>query len=479
MQKIVHLIIGILSTLTAFTQDANYWSNPFNPGGFFTPGATIARNNDSGVMFYNPALLAYNTKNAASINGSIYSFQHTTIRNGAGTGLHLKSSSESVIPGMVSNTIYLNLKNKPITVAYALINDPVINYSASQRRDDKFNVLNDAYSPGPEFFVGQYSSSNSVHQTTGMLAVGKNINSKLAAGLSFSVNIRKQNYLLDYKSRALENTGNLFNPPIVNVSEYFQGNNLNIGLGIKAGFAYDLSDRHHVGLLISAPQIHLYSSADILSDNIINNLQLLPGDTLYLLANSRQTKLKSKWKVPLSAALGYTYDYGQGQVYFAIEYFNRVKEYNVITPRNDYFIRPDTGNNSATSSLINVKDARKAVVNFALAVSFPLKDVVTGYCSIRTDFNYSSDKLFADAISGYKANTAAWNLYHAQLGANFKKRKFNLRSGLLISYGSTSQYRQGINFDNPNESNLLIGDIGNTKATRFSAGLMIAYIHNL
>jgi hypothetical protein len=65
-----------------------------------------------------------------------------------------------------------------------------------------------------------------------------------------------------------------------------------------------------------------------------------------------------------------------------------------------------------------------------------------------------------------------------QLGSNFKKRKFNLRAGLLLTYGSTNQFKQSINFDNPNESNLLEGELGLTKASTFSAGLMFAYIHN-
>ena len=478
MRKFLFTLFFTVLLHTMFSQDANYWSATFGPGGFMSPGATIAKNNDSGVIFYNPALLAYNTKNAASISGSVYSFQSIKIKNGAGTGLNLNSTSTSVIPGIASNTIYLKLKNKPITVAYALINEPVISFQASQRRDDKFDVLNDSYSPGPDYFVGQYSISNNVHQTAAMLAFGKPISSRLAVGLSFSVNIRKQSSLLDYKSRALINTPNIYSPPVVNVSEYFQAHNTNIGLGIKAGFAYDLAENQHIGLLIAAPLIHLWSTADILSDNIINNLQIIPGDTVYLLANTKQTKLKSKWKMPFSTALGYTYDYGKGQIYFAMEYFNRVKEYNVITPRDDYFLRPDTGFNTYTSSLLKVKDARKSIVNFALAVSFPLKDVLTGYCSVRTDFNYASDSLYADT-DGYKVNTAAWNLYHAQLGANFKKRKFNLRAGMLLTYGSTKKYEQGINYDNPNEGNLLIGDLGKTKATRFAVGIMLAYIHNL
>lgn len=77
------------------------------------------------------------------------------------------------------------------------------------------------------------------------------------------------------------------------------------------------------------------------------------------------------------------------------------------------------------------------------------------------------------------ANTSDWNLWHLQLGANVKKRKFNLRPGLLLSYGTTNKYMQPVNYDNPHEDNFLLGDPHQVKASRFSAGLMFSYIHNL
>ncbi|MFT3681817.1 MAG: hypothetical protein QM791_16210 [Ferruginibacter sp.] len=481
MKRVLFSLSFLATFITARSQDANYWSNHYGAGGFLMPGATIARNMDSGVLFYNPALLGYNTKNAASISGSIYNLQSTKIKNGAGTGLNLHSSSAGVIPVIASNTIYLNLKGKPFTIAYALLNNPVMRYHVTQRRDERLNVLRDDYSPGAENFIGQYSNTNSVDETSGILAFGKPVSSRMAVGVSFAVNIRQQNMLIDSRSRALINDTSALFEKLVTSSEYYLANNLNIGLAIKAGLSYDLAPKHHLGILLSAPLIHLYSKADILSDNVINNLSLVTGAAdLFLLANTRQTRLKSKWKMPLSGAVGYTYDYGGGQLYFAAEYFSKVKEYNVITPRNEYFIRPDTGDNRLfTPGLLRMRDARKPIVNFALAASFLFKENVTGYCSIRTDFSYVDEKSYAaNEFEGYKVNTANWNLYHLQFGANVKKRKFNLRSGILLSYGITNNYKQSVNYDNPNELNLLTGDAVMTKARRLSAGLMFSYIHN-
>lgn len=74
-----------------------------------------------------------------------------------GPGLDLKSSGGNVIPQIVSNTITLKMK-KPFTIAYALVHEPIMSFTGTQRKDARQNVLNDSYSPGAETFVGQYTA---------------------------------------------------------------------------------------------------------------------------------------------------------------------------------------------------------------------------------------------------------------------------------------------------------------------------------
>jgi hypothetical protein len=57
MKKLIFLIANVI-VLGAHAQDANYWTSNYGVGGYLNPGATIANNGDSGVLFYNPALLA-------------------------------------------------------------------------------------------------------------------------------------------------------------------------------------------------------------------------------------------------------------------------------------------------------------------------------------------------------------------------------------------------------------------------------------
>ena len=471
-------VLFVLCSLACHSQNAHYWSSDYGPATFMTPGGVIANNGDSGVFFYNPALLAGVTQNSASISGNVYQYGAINIKNGVGSGLDLKSTTAGIVPLMIANTIHLKLK-KPFTIGYALISTPSLSYQTTQRKDALFNVLNDSYSPGPEYFLGQYAAQNSIAETDAVFSAGFNVSPKLAIGFTLDGQVHKQTYSENYSARALVNsaTDTLFRP-IVNSQEYYLLTYTHFGIRAKLGLSYVIDDNNHLGLLLSSPLLHLGGSGTLTSDNVINNLQVDSLFNLYLLASTRQTGLKPKWKIPFSAALGYTYDYGDGEIYLAAEYFLKLNDYNIITPRNSYFIRPDTAANSSTSGLLKMKDARRSVTNVSIGISYRIKPLVTAFLSLRTDLNYEDKSLYKDD-NGYTSNTSNWNEYHCQIGANFKKRKFNLRAGLLTSYGATSKYLQPLNFDDPNESNFLLGTPHLTNASHFSVGLMLSYVHNL
>ncbi len=464
--------------LNAAAQDTHYWAQEYGPAGFLTPGAAVALTRDSGVLYFNPALLAHNTKNSASISGSVYTYNSLKIKNGAGDGHNLTSTNISIIPVVATGVIAFK-GSKRFSIGYAIIHNPIINFNATQQRDARFNVLDDSYSPGNEEFIGQYSIENSVSETSGLLSTGFKVSPNFSLGFSAQGLFHNQHYNESYSGRALYNVGNSsVLPPIANSEFLYKVNHYNAGVNFKLGLAYDVP-KHHLGLTITSPLAKLKGNGEILSDNITTDLRLSASDTINLLASTRQTKLRETWKMPLSIAAGYAYDFNRGQIYFSSEYFMQVNDYNIITPRDEYFIRSDVDDSKEfTSSFVKFKDARQAVVNFGLGLSYLLTADVTGYLSARTDFTYANKNRYKDD-DGYISNTSNYNIYHWQIGGNFKKRKFNLRTGLLFSYGHTANFSQPINLTNPHESNFLQGETHNTPASYFAVGLMFAYIHNL
>jgi hypothetical protein len=458
-------------------QDANYWSAAYNPAGFLTAGSAVAFTGDSGVLYFNPALLAYNTKNSATISGSVYQFNSLKVKNGVGDGLSLKSSNVSVIPVMASAILSIKGK-KRFTVGYALIHNPVIAYQSTQQLDKRLNVLSDTYSPGAENFLAQYSAQNTIDETSGILSTGFDLAPHFAFGLSAEALYREQHIEENYSARALINGNSVSGlPPLSNVETRYLITHYNVGIKFRAGFAYD-NAHHHAGLTITSPLAKIKSSGQLLSDNVVTDLRLTATDTLNFLASTRQTGLKEKYKMPVSFAGGYAYNAGWGQLYFSAEYFFSLKEYNIIKPRDAQFIRTNDDSSFNSSGDLKFKDARKSILNVGAGASFLLKPDVTAFLSFRTDFCYSDSSRYADT-DGYTANASFYDIYHLQMGGNIKKRKFNLRAGLLLDYGSSGKYPQSINMTNANEANILSGDLHRVRATYFSVGLMFAYIHNL
>ena len=470
------LCVGCL--LNANAQDSNYWTSNYGPGGFMTPGSAIADSKDSGVYFVNPALLSVRPKTALEFSASLYQYESTRIINALGQGKDLLSRQTSTSPQLHSGSFELK-NNKRLVLAYALVHTHILNDRVNQRQDKKLNVLDDAYSPGAENYLGQYSEINQISELAWSVSAGYRVSQKLHVGLSLAGPVRKQSFDISYSGRALFNVpGNtdLLLPPITNSETVYRVDYTQISLQPKLGLAYN-ANRHHVGLLATLPIVKLYSKGTLVNDLVLTNLRLTPNSDPYnLLVSTRQTKLQTNYKTPLSMAGGYSYDYGRGNIYVSAEYFGKLGEHNVVPPRDPLFIRPDT--TQSLQNLARFKDIRKAILNVGIGISFPVRPDVQGYASVRTNFSYADEKSFADE-DGYASYSTNWNIYHAQFGANIIRKKSSIRPGVLLSYGTTSKYRPEVNFDTPNESNQLLGNPVDARVNHVVVGLLLSYIHNL
>ena len=380
------------------------------------------------------------------------------------------------MPVVASNTIYLKLK-KPITFAYAIMYSPTFQFQTSQRRDELINVLDDSYSPGREFYIGQYVHGNTINETSAMFSFGKSINQKLAIGFSGIFNTRRQYFNHNITARAFINDNFSLFQKLVSVSENYVVNSRAYDLQFKAGLSYSLNEKNHLGLMVTLPSLKIWGKSDILAEFAVNNLQI-DNKEVFLLGSTRQTQLSGTHKRPLSIALGYTHYYKGGEIYIASEFFNKVNKYNTVQPRDEAFLRPETGSVKEFSAAeIGLLNAGKSIFNFAAGFRFPIKKEVKGFISLRTDYSNMSKEILENE-NGFPASSVSNNLYHFQGGAYFKKRKFNLRAGILLTFGRDKNYQQLVNFDDPSEINFLEGTKDLVLSTKLSAGLMLAYIHN-
>lgn len=457
-------------------QDTHYWGSQYGTAGFFLPGAVVAWNGDSSVLFYNPALLVHSNGPRISANANIYYLEKINLRNGAGTGRDLRSTSSGSLPQLLSGNFRLPGK-RGLNIAYALISNNVLDYEATQRRDEALNVLNDSYSPGDEFFVGQLIAQNSVRTFSGLAGVGIPLTRRLSAGIYVEGTYRKHKYELNYLARALTNPPASDTFSLVSTDyDYFVSFNEQ-AVKFKIGLAWD-GAKDHIGLLVQTPSIKVSGKGTLVADEVINNINLGPGTRLSFLANTRQKNLPVQWKTPLSIALGYSRQLPKTILYGAVEYFSRIGVYTIMAPRPEAFIRPATPEtNGFTQILLQLKDARKAVWNVGVGGSYQVREKITLHGAFRTDNTYHSEALLSDK-DGIEPNISSWNNYHWQAGVNLKKAKYNMRVGLYFSHGRDNNYQQPINFDQPSDDNFLLGEGKPIKATYFASGIMLSYLHN-
>ncbi len=473
------LLLLVTGLQFSAAQDAQYWQNGYQPGGLLTPGAVIASDNDSGFFYYNPALMALHPKTSVSASASIYQYRNLKMKSAVGKGLDLRGRSVRIVPQLVSGTILLNRRNG-LTIGYSLITQPQMNFHATQRQDKQMNVLDDSYSPGNEFYVGQYSSLNNASRTTASLAVGARLSEHLSVGVMAQAHLRTQDFSESYSARALINSDTDFiTQPVTSVQYNYELSYWHLSLQFKAGLAYEAGPPH-LGLLISSPLLRIRGRAILSSDLLISNLvQPDGGYTLNILANGRQTRLPVRYRMPLSIALGYAFDYGRGQISITMEHFLKLNAYNIITPRNESFIRPDTGsNNTATQELLQFREERSSVTNIALGWSYMLQKNITLFTSLTTDMTFVPDNRSDPEYRGQDPYLLSWNTYNLQFGGSFRRQRLHMRAGVLLTYGRSTNYLQPVNFDTPNDGNFLLGQPTRTTARYFSAGLMVSYIHN-
>lgn len=473
------LIGCLLVLLRASAQDAGYWHNDYGPGGYLTPGAVIASDNDSGFFYYNPAVMALHPKTSVSVSASVYQYRITRIRNAVGQGLNLKSREARIIPQLVSGTILLS-RNNNFTIGYSLINRPILDFQATQRQDKRMNVLDDSYSPGKETYIGQFSARNNQSQTIGAIGAGWKLSERLAVGITAEAQLLNQDLYQHFTSRALYNTdSDAISSPVAASQSDYDITYWHFGLRFKAGLAYE-AGRHHFGLMVTSPMISVKGRAILNSDFFLSNIRLPQTNiSIDALANGRQTGLPVTYRMPLSIAAGYAFDYGRGQLYVAGEYFLKQNYYHIIEPRNESFLRPDTGNNSQrTQALLEFSEDRTSVFNIALGWSYLLNSDITLMASLATNNTFIPKRPGEDDYNGQAPYVMTWNTYNCQLGGQFRRQRLHLRAGLLLSYGRTGKFLQPINFDTPNEDNLLMGDPVRVPASVFTAGLIVSYIHN-
>jgi len=108
----------------------------------------------------------------------------------------------------------------------------------------------------------------------------------------------------------------------------------------KLGAALNLK-RWKFGLTITSPSINIWGRGSMQSDVTVANIDYFGTGTLIsLTANTRQDKLKTTYKTPLTVGFGTEYSNEKTTIAFSCEWFDKVDDYTIIKANDGSYLRP-------------------------------------------------------------------------------------------------------------------------------------------
>jgi hypothetical protein len=208
----------------------------------------------------------------------------------------------------------------------------------------------------------------------------------------------------------------------------------------KAGLSLITPSLNVIGWAYVSREISVYNLIDIQPDTVA---------TLDLLALDRQKNIHdTRYRVPFSIAFGVERKWSKGRLMVSVEYFQKLKRYQVVIPNPEPFIRPSTFDYGIDETeFLSVVYAADAVVNFGVGYERDLSEKLVLLTSFRTDFNALDRNL--DEGEEMVMRGIFWDMYHLAIGVSMHKGNTLTTFGFNYAMGFDKRDDNFIRFDRP------------------------------
>lgn len=205
------------------------------------------------------------------------------------------------------------------------------------------------------------------------------------------------------------------------------------GLIWKAGMASTFR-KIAWGLTLTTPVIDINGKGDYTYDKIITGIDSISAYTDEYTTN-RQSGIGVNRRTPLSVGLGATVPIKRIRIHFSTEWFSDVKNYTILEA-NDH-VSQSTGD----TIRFRLTDRFDDVLNVGLGTEFYIKDEISFYASLCTDFSAIPENLigFSSNQPTVANSTFTANLFHFAAGFVLNVATVDLTLGATITGG-----KQGI-----------------------------------
>ena len=465
---------ALIAGLSGVAQDTHYWTQQYGTKSSLLGGAAIGGVRDNSGIYYNPGAIGFIENKNLSISANAYQADRINIRNGAGDGINLVSNSVQTMPLIISGLFKLDEYPRH-TLGYGLLTKNQFNLNTNARSEGSKNLISDNHAVGMEDYTDQFNLKSSIYETMAGWAYAYKISDKLSVGIGNYGIYRSNHNDYDRSVRVIPTDSNLILREISIYDRSYSISIMNVRTIFKGGISLNL-DTWKFGLTITSPSINIWSSGIIQSDETVANLDYFnSGFLISFTGNDRQAKLKNVYKTPLSIGFGTEYGTENTVFAFSCEWFDMVKEYDVMKAKPGAYLRPAQLNFATADEVLTISEARKSVFNFAVGWQQKLTSDYYGSIAFRTNNSYSKQNKLPELSLTY----TNWDIYHFSIGATKKREKSDLSVALNFALGGTKNVYQYANLTNIDVSNAYEGVPEKTTALFSSFAVMIGYTHRL
>lgn len=459
----------------------HYWSVNFNSTSSLLGGAVVAGMGDNTSIYYNPATITeMETGSNLSFTSSLFTWNTYRFTDMLGEGSKLKSSNFSAQPPFISFAYKPKISN--VSLAAVILTRVKEDFELLWNKSKYYDVLK--HLPGEEKYNTSFSYRNYYNDTWVGLAMAHELSSKFSYGITLFVSGATLKYMYEYSASAYSTNDTLdplLYPQAKRIAEGAYSESFRFTdyrILFKTGVSYK-TGKWKFGLNITTPSIHLFSSGNEaarsrLNSNIsVSTTEFIPD----FLINDAQagSQLKTNFKLPFSVSFGLIRDIGNNnkRIYFATEFFSRIKGYKVIDAQiNEDITLPQIYELLDNKDWLSFASSTRSFINLVVGYSWKIRDNLEFLNSVRTDLS-SIRNADLDNYNTYNTQkTSTYNIYHYSAGWKFNIKKNSFIAGGQVSFGYSKDQKQVANFTEPVEINLaddivLQGPLENSMDVRY------------
>lgn len=462
------LLAGLLLVcFIGVAQDTHYGTHQFGTRSALLGGAVVGGMRDNSMIFYNPAAIAFIDSSSFSINATMYQVENTRIKNILTEEKEFKSLQLASVPLLTSGQFKTNIPK--LRVSYGIFSPVAFQFRGQARIEGPYAVVDDNESPGKETFIGDQNLFSRLRELDVAVGASYKLNEAWSVGLTHIVNVRSQNYNRAVFTHYLLNNND---HTLVSTSLTQSFNYFNVRYLPKLGIAFR-GNKWSWGATVTSPGIRVLGTGAVGVAIVATNVKAVGSGRSTIIANGRQTALKSFFKSPYTIATGVHVAQGKTQLSLTAQYFGRQKIYSILRATNPPFVHPANASGLLNSDVImQVKTAMRPVLNVALGLEQVLSERLSLNASIRNNQSYYDPELLNE--SGIKPDLTTWDLYHVTGGVTIRKERSSMSLGLTLGMGKDKE-RSDQYLPLPSETMFFKSPVTLTQASYSSLGILVGY----